>query len=305
MITVQGGPERHTLKASLTPLSTRRVQRQQVGRLTSRRDSTALQAQARFQRSRRLSDLRVRLTTASGRNDRRRGWLGRRVRDGKDAHCSNVAASGVGNAVFAQRLTLVGACARGSVSRATAGAPLRPRPRPRTAGRAAVEEAESSTEAGGCGGQFLEAKSLTAPSSGLESSRVTDPRAGSEARRCWCKFRQRSRRARTGAHGFKRGREQRCLGWFGSNGRRATHRRENVLDSAGDRVDTCGKAGKLAHGCAERAQIVGARHVDTSISRQLKGATKARAITTGEIDRNLFFVSVMMMRRSTMLMRGA
>ena len=41
-----------------------------------------------------------RSTTAHERKDIRRGWRSGRLRDGKDARCSNVAASGVGKAVL-------------------------------------------------------------------------------------------------------------------------------------------------------------------------------------------------------------
>ena len=128
------------------------------------------------------------------------------------ARCSNVAANGVGkNVLGAQRLTLAGACARGSVSRATAGAragqhwrrhargqwrsgrylaegQATPRQGPRVAGRVEVEEPESRMDSGRSGGQHLDSEPLTAPSIKPESSRATDPRTGSEARRCGSRF---------------------------------------------------------------------------------------------------------------------
>ena len=87
----------------------------------------------------------------------------------------------------------------------------------------------------------------------------------------WCTFRQRSRRARTGACSCNGGREQRRLDWWSSTRSLEPRQSENVLDSAGDRVDALGKSGKLGQGCAERVQTVGGRHEDTSKLHSGKG----------------------------------
>ena len=63
-----------------------------------------------------------------------------------------------------------------------------PGPQAGPTGRAVVEEPESRKDCGGSGGQHLKAQPLTAPSNEPESSRVADPRAGSEARCCGARF---------------------------------------------------------------------------------------------------------------------
>ena len=121
---------------------------------------------------------------------------------------------------------------------------------------------------------------MTAPNNGPESDRATDPRAGSEARRCGARF----------GNGFG----ERALApiaatvaessdWRGSRSRRETRRSENVLDSAGDHVGhvgALGKSGKLGRSSPERVHIVSARHEDTSKLHSERGRTKARVITT-------------------------
>ena len=262
----------------------------------------------------RFSDTTGRLTIASGRNDRRRCSRGGRLRDGKNAHSSNVTASEVGKAVLgAQRLTLVGASARGSASRDTAGAGggntgegtrgerenLGSRnyqsqvvymsqngswlkvQRHHDQARGLQWETKSKSQRAGKtqGKRRATLGGQAEPSNRPESSRTTDPGAGSE-RVGVVHVSATESASENGRPSLHRWSRAAVLDWWGSNGRRETRRSTNVLESSGNCVEPLAKSCKLGQGCVERVQIFGARHDGTSTTPQRKGKTNAPAIAT-------------------------